>query len=76
MNTSDNGIGITETQINNLKSFGIIGMRERASYLGGFLKTSGKGKLGTTVHLRIPITIYKTKRKNTNFEVLKYSELI
>jgi signal transduction histidine kinase len=51
----DNGIGITDKQVDNLKALGLIGMRERAYALGGELKISGvKGK-GTTVSVSIPI---------------------
>jgi signal transduction histidine kinase len=50
----DNGKGITESQIANAKSLGIIGMRERVHSLGGDLKIAGVPKKGTTVEVRIP----------------------
>ena len=51
----DNGIGIKEKQIKSSDSFGLIGMRERARYLGGELKIKGIPDKGTTVMLEIPI---------------------
>ncbi len=51
----DNGKGIEEEQIKSSDSFGLIGMRERARYLGGELKIKGIPDKGTTVMLEIPI---------------------
>jgi signal transduction histidine kinase len=52
----DNGKGITEDQLSNGKSLGILGMRERAMLLGGELTISGLPGNGTTVRVRIPET--------------------
>jgi PAS domain S-box-containing protein len=50
----DNGIGMTKEQVNSSKSFGLIGMRERAIVLGGdFIIMGEKGK-GTRVTVTIP----------------------
>ena len=50
----DNGTGITRRRINNPKSFGLKGMKERAISYGGILKISCiKGK-GTHVLLKMP----------------------
>lgn len=57
MTVNDNGKGITAEQINNPKSFGIIGMKERASSFGGFLKIRGIKNIGTSVYLNIPLNI-------------------
>jgi PAS domain S-box-containing protein len=51
----DNGVGITESQISNPKSYGIIGMRERAQFLNGTFNISKNKKTGTTVEVTIPI---------------------
>lgn len=51
----DNGKGITEEQLGDPKSFGIIGMRERAHSLGGNVDFRGRPGRGTTVTLTIPI---------------------
>ncbi len=51
----DNGRGIKEEQVNSGESFGLIGMRERARFLGGELDIKGIPDKGTTVKLEIPI---------------------
>jgi PAS domain S-box-containing protein len=50
----DDGRGITEEQISHPKSFGIMGVRERARAMGGEVKISGIPDEGTTVRVRIP----------------------
>ncbi len=52
---ADNGIGITDDQINYTRSCGIIGMRERVNYCGGTIDISGKNNSGTTIRISIPI---------------------
>jgi signal transduction histidine kinase len=51
----DNGKGITEEQISNPASFGLMGIRERARFLGGSVKISGVQGKGTTVTVHIPV---------------------
>lgn len=51
---SDNGIGITAEKMLALDSFGLIGMKERAHFLGGQIDIEGKENRGTTVMVRIP----------------------
>jgi len=51
----DNGKGITEKQISDPKSFGLIGIRERVHPWGGEVKISGIPDKGTTVEVRMPI---------------------
>ncbi|MBS1787850.1 MAG: PAS domain S-box protein [Acidobacteria bacterium] len=58
LTVSDNGIGITEEQIRNPKSLGLLGMRERATMFGGNLAVINERKGGTTIRVRMPI---KTK---------------
>ena len=50
----DNGKGIPSDKIMNIKSLGILGMRERAMLLGGELSISSPPGSGTTVRVRIP----------------------
>lgn len=52
---TDDGCGMTGTHRNNSHSFGLIGMHERARYLGGQLSISGHPGKGTSLNLRIPI---------------------
>jgi signal transduction histidine kinase len=54
LETKDNGRGISETEINNTKSIGLLGMRERAALLGGEVRVRGEPGRGTTVSVRIP----------------------
>ena len=50
----DNGKGITEEQVSNAQSFGLIGMRERVYPWGGTVSISGTPGKGTTVLVRLP----------------------
>jgi len=56
----DNGVGITESQMLNPESFGIIGMYERTQQIGGKLEISGVPSQGSVVTLKIPLTIATT----------------
>ena len=50
----DNGRGISEAEIHNTKSIGLLGMRERAALMGGEVRLHGAPGKGTTVTVRIP----------------------
>jgi signal transduction histidine kinase len=54
LKVSDNGVGIEEAQMNNFKSLGLLGIQERADFLGGKVEIKGEKGLGTSVTLRIP----------------------
>jgi signal transduction histidine kinase/DNA-binding response OmpR family regulator len=52
----DNGSGISEEELSSMKSFGIIGIKERACFVGGEAKIEGiKGK-GTAITVKIPLS--------------------
>jgi len=51
----DNGTGITKSNRFKPDSFGLIGMHERAQYLGGELSISEMPNAGTRLNLRIPL---------------------
>jgi len=55
LEVTDNGRGITREEIDNPKSFGIIGIRERVNLWGGSVGISGKPRKGTTIKVRIPM---------------------
>jgi PAS domain S-box-containing protein len=55
MEVADNGQGITHEQIEDPRSFGIMGMRERASLLGGTVYLTGEHLKGTRVTVIIPV---------------------
>lgn len=51
----DNGIGIKSEQIKDFKSFGIIGMKERAMIFGGDVSIEGITGKGTEVKVEMPL---------------------
>ncbi len=53
LNVKDNGLGITHEQIFNLRSLGLLGIRERALVWGGEVDINGVPNEGTTVTIRI-----------------------
>lgn len=55
LKVSDDGKGITEDQISDSKSFGLIGIRERVHGFGGDVKIEGVSGEGTMVEVRIPV---------------------
>lgn len=55
LTVQDNGRGITESEANNPRSLGLLGLRERAAQWNGSLTLAGKPGEGTTVTVRIPL---------------------
>ncbi len=53
----DNGRGITEADVANTRSIGLIGMRERAALVGGEINFQGAPGHGTIVTVRIPLPV-------------------
>ncbi|GAH34149.1 unnamed protein product, partial [marine sediment metagenome] len=51
----DNGVGITEEQLQSPESFGLIGIRERAIQFGGGAQIMSIVGEGTTVSVEIPL---------------------
>ena len=52
----DNGRGITEAEINDPKSFGLLGMRERLHPWNGQVSFEGRQGQGTRVTVRLPVS--------------------
>ena len=50
----DNGCGITEKEIAHAHSIGLMGMKERATQVGGEVSFRGVPDQGTTVTMRVP----------------------
>jgi len=50
----DNGKGITQSQVNDPKSLGLLGMKERAIIFGGSVEVKSSMNDGTTVRAVIP----------------------
>ncbi len=59
----DNGKGITTDEIQNPRSFGLIGMRERTRYYGGALSITGQDGIGTEVIVVLPLKFHKNVAK-------------
>lgn len=55
LEVKDNGRGITQSQITNSKSLGLLGIRERALLWGGTVQISGLPGKGTTITVQIPL---------------------
>lgn len=51
----DDGKGITDEKLSSSKSFGLMGMRERVTFMQGFLYIEGENGKGTTITARIPL---------------------
>ena len=50
----DDGVGITSEQIQDPKSFGLVGMQERALFLEGEVMFRGEPGKGTTIIVSVP----------------------
>jgi signal transduction histidine kinase len=68
LSVHDNGRGISEAEISNTKSIGLLGMRERAALLGGKVTFVGAPDEGTTVVVRIPLSRPAREVKKRNHE--------
>lgn len=55
LQVEDNGRGITNEEIKDSKSFGLIGIRERAQYWRGIVDIEGNAGLGTIITVRFPL---------------------
>jgi PAS domain S-box-containing protein len=55
LEVKDDGQGITEGQLMNTQSLGLLGMKERALLVGGEVRITGKEGGGTTVVVRVPL---------------------
>ncbi|MBI3459868.1 GAF domain-containing protein [Candidatus Acetothermia bacterium] len=51
----DNGKGINSQDMTKAKSFGLLGIRERALVFGGEVEIDGVARQGTTLTVRIPL---------------------
>lgn len=54
LEVSDDGVGITEAELNKAGAFGLLGMRERIKPLGGRCEIHGTPGQGTTVRVSVP----------------------
>jgi len=56
LEVEDNGKGISEEQLFNITSIGIIGMKERAKFIGGRVFIEGREGGGTKVFFEVPLS--------------------
>ncbi len=61
LEVKDNGIGITENQISNSKSLGLIGIRERVNFYNGKVIIQGSQGKGTSLFISIPLEVCEEK---------------
>jgi signal transduction histidine kinase len=54
LQVADNGKGIPHDRLTDSKSFGLLGMRERAGLLGGDVQIDTREGEGTTIRLHLP----------------------
>lgn len=54
LEVKDNGVGIRPENISSAKSFGLLGMLERAYAFGGHVRFEGRRHQGTTVAIELP----------------------
>jgi PAS domain S-box-containing protein len=59
LNIADDGVGIKQLEKSAPKSFGILGMKERANSLGGTLTVLCEENKGTNINLSIPVEMEK-----------------
>ena len=57
---ADDGRGITQSQLNDRRSLGLLGLRERATTAGGTVSIVGRPDDGTDVSLTIPLRAAQT----------------
>jgi signal transduction histidine kinase len=55
MNVVDNGAGISQSDLRSSRSLGLLGIRERATILGGIVEIEGIARKGTSVALTVPL---------------------
>ncbi len=63
MTISDNGIGVRDSTRNKVGSFGLVGIEERISLLGGTCAITGSPNGGTTVAVAVPVSDPPTRDK-------------
>jgi signal transduction histidine kinase len=57
LHVADNGAGISESHLRSSRSLGLLGIRERATILGGEVQINGGVGKGTSVFLTVPLKV-------------------
>lgn len=63
VSVADNGRGISEGDLRKVGSLGLLGMRERATLIGGRVDVLKRKSKGTTVRVTVPFTRTRTARE-------------
>lgn len=66
LSVKDDGIGVTQEKINSSKSFGIVGMSERAEQINGSFEINSEINKGTEIKVTVPVTSKKNRYENSN----------
>ncbi len=67
----DDGEGISAEKLADARSFGLLGMQERASGLGGRVEIAGQSGKGTTVTVRLPLSTANSRKTDESIEAIK-----
>ncbi len=70
LQVADNGKGIADQKSSQERSFGILGMRERALLIGGEFTINGENGKGTTVTVKVPLNPESTVTSHPNSNIL------
>jgi signal transduction histidine kinase len=65
---TDNGKGISQRDIENRNALGLLGMRERASLIGGSLFITGSPHVGTALCVTVPVQNYPCRETERGHE--------
>ena len=57
----DDGVGAEPSALNHPRSYGVMGMRERAGHFGGTLEIDSVPRHGTCVRLTMPIPLISSE---------------
>ncbi|MBU0587877.1 MAG: response regulator [Gammaproteobacteria bacterium] len=68
LEVSDNGIGITPSNLDKAKAFGLKGLSERAKSVGGWLDVSCPSGIGTSIILSVPLTPVPLQNNQDTFQ--------
>lgn len=66
MTITDNGVGLRAGSRNKAGSFGLVGIEERISLLGGTCTISGAPNAGTTVAITVPLNLATSPANRAN----------
>jgi PAS domain S-box-containing protein len=58
MHVIDDGIGITNEEMNRPDAFGLLSVKERANFVGGTVRISGTANKGTRIVVTIPMGLH------------------